>query len=158
MSGKSMKHTYTFDGENPTDLTDCVEITNKVGAYAISQSSNDEMTDDLDIRSEVSYNDFTSITRQPSFSMIFQTNNMFNDFTFDDYETERFVYAFPFLTSFKLYTARIVRRFKVHSMKVNEAPIMNYEVEFTHISNKLQKSGKAIEEYIALNCVGSYFN
>jgi hypothetical protein len=54
----------------------------------------------------------------------------------------------------KLYQANVLRRTKLKNRN-GQRPIVNYEVEFTHISNKIQQSGKSIEEYVHLSVNGS---
>jgi hypothetical protein len=158
MSYETKTNEYIINGQSKI-LKDRIECTNKVGAYAIGQL--ETLENSLEIKDEASYEDFTSITNNPSFTMSFQTNNLFNGFDeiIKNIDNEKYIFAFPFLTNFKLFTAKITRRYKLNSQKIDGTNlIINYEVEFTHISNKLQKSGKSIEEYIHIAPPGSFFN
>jgi len=160
---KTENHVYHYHNSDGTitDTTnnDCLNIKFKVGAYAYG--FNTEYVDSVDIGDEPSYNDFTSIKNNPSFTLTFSKKQFHNNFNFKD--NERSLYAFPDETGFKLYTANVTRKFKfgkyteIVNGDANKDTEVVIEVEFTHISNKFQKSGKAIEEYVFLSCFGGFF-
>jgi len=158
----TITHDYTyFDGETSsfTQNTDAVNIKFKPGAYSFG--FNTIYNENIDIDSEASYQDFTSIKNNPSFTLTFSKKQFHNGFNFK--HINRSLYAFPYDTGFKLYTANVTRYFKLgryfdidEDENTTEEEII-IEVEFTHISNKFQKSGKAIEEYVFLSCFNSFF-
>jgi hypothetical protein len=154
MTGQSLTHDYTIDG-TPTTLTDRVRIKNQVGAFAFGTLPS--VSYQQDSEDEASYNDFKSITINPSFTITFQDKDFENGFNFDLEDLELSLYAFPKETGFKLYFAQ-VEKMKVIGKGKEGFNTYSYDVSFTHISNKLQKSGMSIEEYIHLSPAGSFFN
>jgi hypothetical protein len=141
---------YTVNGITQT-MNDHTDVKIKVGAYGFGH--NTSFNEGIDIESEASYNDFNAIKESLEITLTFQTQNLFNGFKLRDALNN--IYAFPELFGKKLFV--IDAKPTINYDIKDSSKIVSYEITFTHISNKLQKSGKSIEEFIHLSNVGGFY-
>lgn len=129
-----------------SEITTHCDLTYKVGYYGFGYQTNYDL--DFRIEQEASFNDFNTITDDDEITLLIKPEDLSGSIDFKRY---RF-YAFPFVFGHKV--------FYVSSCKTNINPndsdkIVSYEVVFTNISNKLQKSGQSIEQYFHHNIAGN---
>ena len=126
------------------ELTTNATITYQVGKYGWGFSS--DLNSSFDIKQDASYNDFNVMFQSEEVSLIVKSEDCvgidFNKFRF---------YCLPEVGKKKIfYISNLVEHRDINDSK----KVISYDITFTHITNKLQKSGKAIEEYFHFSSPG----
>lgn len=110
--------------------------------FGFSSSSNFSFS----ISQNPSYNDFNTIIQEGTFELIIDGKdigpNEFSKFRF---------YVFPEVDEKKVfYISNVIKNWDIN----DNTKILSYEITFNRVSNKVQKSGKAVEEYFHYSSPG----
>jgi hypothetical protein len=97
------------------------------------------------VKDDPSYNGFNTIIQNESFELLVPASCVNGV----DFSLFRF-YAFPEISKKLFYISNVT----INRDPNDNTKILSYELSFEHIGNKLQKSGKAIEEYVHLSPIG----
>lgn len=126
------------------ELTTNATITYQVGKYGWGFTSN--LNSSFDIKQDASYNDFNVMFQSDEVSLIVKAE----DCVGIDFKKFRF-YCLPEVGKKKIfYISSLIEHRDIN----NSEKVISYDITFTHITNKLQKSGKAIEEYFHFSSPG----
>lgn len=126
------------------ELTTNATITYQVGKYGWGFTS--DLNSSFDIKQDVSYNDFNVMFQSDEVSLIVKAE----DCVGIDFKKFRF-YCLPEVGKKKIfYISSLIEHRDIN----NSSKVISYDITFTHITNKLQKSGKAIEEYFHFSSPG----
>lgn len=133
--------------EKEDDVTTHSEITYGIGKYFFGYTSSN--TSNFSITQNPSYNDFNTIIEEGTFELLVDAK----DVGINEFSKFR-LYSFPEIDERKVfYISNLVKNWNPN----NSQELQSFEITFTRVSNKIQKSGKAIEEYFHFSPVGGCY-
>ena len=135
-------------GEDQVERYTHTELTYKVGNYGFGFAT--ESGFGFEVGSDVSYNDFNTMTHKEEITLLVKPEDL------NGVDLTKFrLYCFPELFKKKVF---FISDMIVHRDINNQEKIISYEITFSHISNKFQKSGKAVEEYFHFSMIGNGYS